>query len=206
MKGALVLAGGRSARFGRNKAFVKLGERPLVAHVVGAAAEVAEEVFLSIGREDFVAHYRKLVPEFVKIVKDRMPVKSPLVGIASGLEQMKSQYSLVLACDTPFLNKQVLEMLFHKTRSDAAIPRWPNGDIEPLQAAYRVQTALPAAKLALSHNCFQIRDMIELLSKVSYIRISDIRRVDAELVTFLNVNTPADLVRAKAVYRQRTDC
>jgi molybdopterin-guanine dinucleotide biosynthesis protein A len=201
LKGALVLAGGRSARFGRNKAFVKLGERPLFAHVIRAAAEVADEVFLSVVQEDFVAYYRKLVPEFVKIVKDRMPVKSPLVVMAAGLEQMKSQYSLALAYGTLFLNKQVLEMLFHKMRSDAAIPRWPNGDIEPLQAAYRIRTTLPAAKLALSHNCFQIRDMIERLSKVSYIRISDIRQVNAELVTFLNVNTPADLVRAKAVYR-----
>ncbi|HYB67792.1 MAG TPA: NTP transferase domain-containing protein, partial [Candidatus Acidoferrales bacterium] len=81
MKGGLVLAGGKSIRFGGNKALVRLGEKPLITHVVDVALRVADEVVVSIGRESSSVVYRKLLPESVTLVKDRLPAKSPLVGI-----------------------------------------------------------------------------------------------------------------------------
>ena len=103
LKGALILAGGKSTRFGTDKAQAELGGRPLIAHVLRAASRVAGEVVVAIGRESCVDVYDKLLPSTAHIVKDRLRVKSPLVGILTGFQIMKSEYSIVLSCDIPFV-------------------------------------------------------------------------------------------------------
>jgi molybdopterin-guanine dinucleotide biosynthesis protein A len=202
LRGALILAGGRSKRFGRNKAFAKLGGRPLLLHVLDAAIDVADEVLVAIGREGNAASYARLVPESVRVLKDRMIAKSALVGMVTGFQVMKSEYSLVLSCDTPFAKRRVLEFLFERaTGSDGIVPRWMDGRLEPLQSVYRVTAALPAAKIALSKRDFRNVDMINKLRRVRYVPVGSIRRLDSHLITFFNVNTRADLRHAEIIYR-----
>jgi len=202
LRGALVLAGGRSKRFGGNKALAKLAGRPLLLHVLDQAVRVADEVVVAIGRGDNAAPYSRIAPKSVRILKDRMRDKSPLVGIATGFEAMRSEYSLILSCDTPFARERVLEFLFEKASgSDAAIPIWPNGDIEPLQSVYKSKPAVDGAKLALAERGFRNVDMIKRLGKVTYVPVADIRRFDDDLVTFFNLNTRADLQRAETIYQ-----
>ena len=166
-----------------------------------AAARVAGEVVVAIGRESRIDVYEKLLPSSAHIVRDRLRVKSPLVGILTGFQTMKSEYSIVLSCDTPFVKDSVLSFLFRRAvHSDAAIPKWPNGDIEPLQSVYRVKSVIPAAKLSLSRNEFRNADMIKRLSRVNYVPVQEIRHVDAGLTTFFNVNRRSDLRRAKALH------
>ena len=198
MKGGLVLAGGKSTRFGGNKALVRLGEKPLITHVVDVALRVADEVVVAIGRESSSVVYRKLLPESVTLVKDRLRAKSPLVGILTGLQVMKSEYSIVLSCDTPFASGEVLELLFKKAvHSDAAVPQWPNGDLEPLQSVYKVRPTISAAKNALRYEEFGSVDMIERLSKVTYVPVKEIKSIDKGLTTFFNINRRSDLRRAE---------
>ena len=201
LKGALILAGGKSTRFGGNKSLAELAGKPLIVHVFQTAALAAGEIVVAIGTEGSVDVYKKLLPSSVRLVKDRFLVKSPLVGIVTGFQAMKSEYSVVLSCDTPFVKEDVLRLLFKKAvRSDAAIPKWPNGDIEPLQSVYRVSSAIPAAKQALSRREFRNVDMIRRLDRVTYVPVREIKRVDADLATFFNVNSRSDLRRAKAFF------
>lgn len=199
MKGALVLAGGKSTRFGRNKAIAELRGKPLLAHVTQTAARVAGEVVVAIGRESSVYEYKRLLPS-ARIVKDRFRVKAPLVGMVAGFQVMQSEYAAVLSCDTPFVREDILRLLFRKAiRADAAIPKWPNGEIEPLQAVYKVRPAIPAAKSALRLHEFRNVDMIKRLGKVTYVPVREIKRIDRRLITFFNVNRPMDLRRAEAL-------
>jgi molybdopterin-guanine dinucleotide biosynthesis protein A len=205
VRGALVLAGGTSRRFGRNKALVRLGGRPLLLHVLDAAMEVADEILVAIAREHHTDSYSGLVPESVRVLRDRIHEKSPLVGIITGFQVMKSEYSLVLSCDTPFAKQRVLEYVFERAAgSDAAIPRWMNGRLEPLQSVYRVRSALPAAKLALSERGFRNVDMIKRLRRVTYVPVSALKRFDSDLITFFNVNTRTDLRRANRIHGSDT--
>jgi len=200
LRGALVLAGGRSKRFGPKKPLAKLDGRPLVLHVLDAATRVADEVVIAVGREDHATPYRRLAGKSVRVLKDRLHEKSPLVGIVTGFQAMKSQYSLVLSCDTPFAKPDVLELLFKKAfGSDAAIPKWPNGDLEPLQSVYKVRSALPAARRALSQGGFRLVDMIRQLGTITYVPVREIKRFDRDVVTLFNVNTAADLIRAEKI-------
>ena len=201
MKGALVLAGGKSTRFGSDKALARLGEKPLIIHVIEMALNLADEVVVAIGREDNAVVYRKLLPTSVTLVKDRLHAKSPLVGMVGGLQLMKSGYAMVLSCDTPFAKDDVLRFLFKRAgHSDAVIPKWPNGDIEPLQAVYRVKSAIPAARFALHRQEFRLVDMIKRLNSVTYVPVREIKRIDANLVTFFNINTQSGLRHAAAIY------
>ena len=202
MKGGLVLAGGKSTRFGSNKALVKLEGKPLIAHVVDIALHVADEVVVAIGRESNILVYRKLFPKSVTVIKDRLRTKSPLVGILTGLQVMKSGYSMVLSCDTPFVKDDVLKLLFKRAvHSEAAIPKWANGDIEPLQSVYKVKSVIPATRLALHRQEFRIVDMIKRLNRVTYVPVRDIKRMDSGLITFFNVNTQSDLRRAARQFK-----
>jgi molybdopterin-guanine dinucleotide biosynthesis protein A len=155
---------------------------------------------VTIGRESSSDIYRKFLPASVRIVKDRMRVKSPLVGILNGFRAMRCNYSAVLSCDTPFARGEVLNLLFKKaTKFDAAIPRWPNGDIEPLQSVYRIRPAIPAAKLALTRQEYRSVDMIKRLRRVTYVPAREIKQVDKDLISFFNVNNRSDLGRAEAI-------
>ena len=173
-------------------------------HVLDRVMNVADEVIVAIGREDAVAPYKRLVEKSVRILKDRAREKSPLVGIVTGFEAMRSEYSLVLSCDTPFVKERVLEFLLDRAEdSEAAIPEWPNGDLEPLQSVYKVRSALPAAKVAVIQHGFRIVDMIRRLAVVTYVPVCEIKQLDNDLMTFFNVNSRIDLRHAEAIYGSR---
>jgi len=196
-----VIAGGRNQRFGANKALAKLAGKPLLLHVLDRAVSVADEVVVAIGKEDNPASYSELVPKSVRILNDKMEDKSPLVGILTGFEVMKSQYSVVLSCDTPFVRTEILKLLFEKAGGyDAAIPMWPNQEIEPLQSVYKCKPAISGARLALAEGGFRNADMIKRLAKVTYVPVEEIKPFDHDLITFFNVNTRADLQRAEKMY------
>jgi len=79
----------------------------------------------------------------------------------------------------------------------------PNGEIEPLQSVYKVKPACAAAFTALEQRGFRNLDMIRQLERVTYVQIADLKRFDPTLMTFYNLNSQADLERAKVIYRSR---
>ena len=82
------------------------------------------------------------------------------------------------------------------------IPRWPNGYIEPLHAVYQTKLALEAAENALTEGKLKVRALIEKLQGVRYISTIAIQQLDPELLTFFNINTPADLNKAITLIKQ----
>ena len=158
------------------------------------AVNVADEVLVAIGRNDDRKAFARIIPAGVRIVKDRGRRKSPLIGIVAGFQSMSCKYSLVLSCDTPFVNRAVLQYLFRASRGvDALVPMWPNDDLEPLQAVYKVDSMLSAARLVLEQPSIRIRDVIRRLNKVRYLPVRSIERLDRHLITYFNVNTQEDL-------------
>ena len=198
MQGALILAGGKSSRLRENKALIKLGDKPLLLHVVEKALQLAHEIIVVIGKNDEINNYRGFLPSKVAISKDPVEGKGPLVGILTGMQKMRSEYTVVLPCDSPFIKKEVIEHLFEKAQgADAAIPRWPEGNIEPLHAVYKIPSSIPAAETALRKDELLIVDMIKRLDKVVYVNTDELKKFDQELITFFNINNREDLETAK---------
>lgn len=200
--GVVILAGGKGMRMGREKALLELSGKPLLLHVVEKALELRpERIIVTIERGN-TNRYCSILPPGVGLSEDLIEGKGPLAGMVSGMRGIESEYTLLLPCDTPFIRQDVLRFLYQKAEGvDAVIPRWPNGYIEPLQAFYRTSTALRAAEEALNRGERSFREMIRSLNKVVYVNVDELKRFDPDLVTFFNINSGEELLRAEKFLR-----
>jgi len=197
---AIILAGGFSKRFGEDKGLVKLKGKPLVMYPLEKVENIAEEKVIVVSTEAQRDAFSSLFKNMAHVIVDKYNGHSPLIGALTGFESVKSEYSLLLSCDTPFLSSQVaaflLDCCFHR---NATIPRWPNGWIEPLQAAYNTKSAIAAAKTALNQGKMDMLSMISRLHGVRYVSTLVLQKFDPKLLTFFNVNTPVDLRKAELI-------
>jgi len=202
-RGAVILSGGKGRRIGAPKAFIKLNGEPLILHVLEKVKKEVGEIIVVIDRDDDPSSYASILPSGVLIVKDYMAGIGPLAGIFTGMQNLKTEYAVVLPCDTPFVKESVIKFLFDVASGvDAAVPRWPNRYIEPLQAVYRVVSSLRAARRALEEGERRVYGMIKRLGKVLYISVEELRRLDPDLLTFFNVNTEGNLERARLLLKE----
>jgi molybdopterin-guanine dinucleotide biosynthesis protein A len=201
-KSAVILAGGFSRRFGRDKGLVVLAGKPLILHVIDRVSKVVDEVLVVVSSEEQKNKFEAILEEKANLVVDKDDSQSPLVGAITGFETANAEYSLLLPCDTPLVSTQTVQFLLDMcTNRSAAIPRWPSGYIEPLQAVYRTESALTAAKTALKQGKMNMRSMIENLRGVRYVSTMVLEQLEPDLLTFFNVNTLQDLKKAESILK-----
>jgi len=203
-RSAIVLAGGFSSRFGQDKGVLELAHKPLIKHVIDAVSSVVDETIVVTNSQERAAKYAKITPTDVQFVIDVCESRSPLIGALSGFGSAQSKYSLLLPFDTPFVSREVISLLFELCLNKAAaIPRWPNCQIEPLHAVYQTKLALEAAKSAVAEGKLNMRAMIEKLRGVRYVSTMVLLQLDSDFRSFFNINTPADLEKAMAMIKPR---
>jgi molybdopterin-guanine dinucleotide biosynthesis protein A len=203
-RSAIVLAGGYSSRFGEDKGLVKLAGKPLLSYVVDAVRGAVDEVVVVTSSTDRTQKYRLLVHGDVRFAVDSRESEGPLIGALTGFGVALGKYALVLPFDTPFVSKEVAALLFDLcVGRSAVIPRWPNGQIEPLHAVYEVNEAKATAEAALAGGRLDMRGMIERLRRVRFVSTLVVMGIDPELQTFFNINTPSDLTKAEAIIKLR---
>jgi molybdopterin-guanine dinucleotide biosynthesis protein A len=203
-RSAIVLAGGFSSRFGEDKGVLKLANKPLIKHVTDAVCSILDETIVVTNSEERMAKYAKLLGANVKFALDSHESKGPLIGALTGFGVANGEYALLLPFDTPFVSKEVVSLLFELCLNrTAAIPRWPNGQIEPLHAVYHTRTALKAAETAVAEGKLNMRAMIERMRGVRFVSTLVVQQLDPDLRTFFNINTPFDLKKAVAMVKPR---
>jgi molybdopterin-guanine dinucleotide biosynthesis protein A len=197
MRTGIILCGGRSRRFGKDKALLTLDGVPMVRRMAGRISQVVDEIIIaardSAQCESLAAI--SAVPDGAEVVCDPVSGYGPVAGILAGLSASKSEYSICLACDLPYVNPDVIDALFgcaEANNSDVAIPKHPDGALEPLHAVYGRSMA-DACRDAMRKEEHTIRGAISLLDKVLFVPVESLRRFDPDLRTFLNVNYPEDL-------------
>jgi molybdopterin-guanine dinucleotide biosynthesis protein A len=127
-----------------------------------------------------------------------------LIGALTGFGSANGKYALLLPFDTPFVSREVVSLLFELCLNKAAaIPRWPNEQIEPLHAVYQTKAALEAAKIAVGEGKLNMRAMIEKMRGVRYVSTLVIQQLDPDFRTFFNINTPLDLKKAAALAKPK---
>jgi len=203
-RSAIILAGGFSTRIGEDKGLVQLIDKPLIRYVLEATDGIVDEKIVVVHSKTQAEKFSKILNAEVKIVIDKLDLQTPLAGAASGLTETTAGYALLLPCDTPFLSRDILAFLLDIcVDRNAVIPRWPNGNIEPLHAVYRVKPALAAAFRALEEKQLTMRAMIERLRGIRYVSTLVLQQLDPKLDVFFNINTPLDLKRAENLIRKR---
>ncbi len=201
----IILAGGPSSRIGQDKGLLRLGDRPLVKHVLDRVASLADEIIVVVSSGVQANSYAKLLGSSVAVLVDAIDLQSPLVGALAGFEAAQRRYSLLLPCDAPFVSRDVLSLFFDLCiGKNAVIPRWPSCYIEPLQAVYCTEPALEAAKSALSMGELNLQAMVNRLHGIRYVSTLVIQELDPQLKTFFNINTLVDLKKAELMLRRKT--
>jgi len=187
---AFILAGGKSTRMGREKAFIEYEGRTLVARMLELARSVTSDVRIVGSREKFAA----LAP----VVEDMFPNRGPLGGIHAALRASASEFNLVLAVDMPFVTTAFLQYLIDQARAapeaTAVVPR-AGGGWQPLCAVYRRELA-DSAEEALRGE----RNKIDPLFKVVRTRVIDEQEMGSAGFSggiFRNLNTPEELEAGK---------
>ncbi len=100
----LLLAGGKSSRMGQNKAFLMFKNKPFIKHIADAVLPITESIIIV---SDDIAYDDLGFQRVNDIIKDA----GPLSGIVSGLKAIKTPRALVVSCDVPLLNTEVLNLL-----------------------------------------------------------------------------------------------
>lgn len=194
MRRAIILAGGPSIRFGRNKALVKLKDKPLIEYIIDQSRKITDSIVVTISKNDSIEEFQKILPSDIEIIRDDGGLKSPLTGLISGLNKFLEGYVAVIACDMPFIKSEVLNLLFEKAIGfDLAIPRWPNGYLEPLHAVYEYNKTRQCLSQLKINNRTRVSDLISMLKSVNYLDISAIRKIDPSLRVFFNINSENEL-------------
>jgi molybdopterin-guanine dinucleotide biosynthesis protein A len=198
----IILAGGFSTRFGQDKALLQLGTKPLILHVLDRIVSIIGEKLVIANTEEQKNALQKLVKHKANVLMDEYEIQTPLAGAYTGFNHAENEYSLLLSCDAPFVNLEIIKFLLETCiNKTASIPRWPEGHIEPLQAAYHTKSALAAAKTALDEGKLDMNSMITRLRNIRYISTLVLQQLDPKFNTFSNINTQTDLKYAEALLK-----
>lgn len=195
---AIVLAGGRSTRFGGPKLAADLAGGPLLGHALRAVRAIADEVIVA-GKSagDSIPH--KAGKPSVRSVPDDEPFAGPLAALAGALRETRTEFAIVVGGDMPGLDPSVLDMMAGRLAAtvdvDAVVLAGPapdEGRRQVLPMALRVATASPAAVEALRAGD---RSLVRLLERMRSIEIPALEwlLLDPAGRTLLDVDRPEDL-------------
>jgi len=195
---SIILAGGKSSRLGRSKALQVIESKSLIQWVVDRLATFSTEIIIATAHGEAIPCSSAVR---IKTVADTYPGKGPLVGIYSGLIASSSSRAIVVGCDTPFLSVGLLEYMTQTLAEfDVALPRIGEM-IEPLCAVYSKNCVAPIQKL-LEQNELRISKLLSMV-KVRYIKEDEINSFDPEHLSFFNINSQADLERARKLAAEK---
>lgn len=198
----IILAGGRSQRMGSNKALLSVPDRPsltFVEHLASLLSAHCSEVLLVARNEMSGKEYLSfpgMRPSW-RLVYDLEPDQGPLMGLYSGLLAASFSHALVLAVDLPFVQSALLAWLCAFPLTDQALVPRVQGIPQVLLARY------PCSILSTVEECLRAgrRDPRALLKRVPvrFLEEEQLREVDPELRSFVNINTPEDFQWARSL-------
>jgi molybdenum cofactor guanylyltransferase len=193
---AIVLAGGRSSRFGRNKLAEPVGGRPLLDHAILAVAAVAREVLVVVPPVGELPRLPRspepAVP--IAIIRDPEPFGGPLVAVLAALERAREPFALIVGGDMPKLSRDVLAAVLRTLdASDAeGVLLVFRGRRQPLPVGLRVGAATGAARRLLADGVRSLHSLAEVL-RIRELSEGEWRPLDPVAATLHDVDAPGDL-------------
>ncbi|MEE8370008.1 MAG: molybdenum cofactor guanylyltransferase [Dehalococcoidia bacterium] len=191
----VVLAGGSSRRLGQDKALLQFGDAPLLKIVVDRTTQVCDHVVVAVDRPE---RYQELRLS-AKLVADAAPGLGPISGLQTGLQACDAEHILVVACDLPFLNVELLRFMADLPRSYQALVPWSADRWQPLCAIY-ARSCLKVVDAIVSEGGGSMHQLLERLD-VQRLDEKEMRRLDRDGLSFVNLNERSDLDKARAIWK-----
>ncbi len=189
----VLLAGGKSRRMGLDKRFLKLGGETLLRRALSVYERLFPEILVVVAEP---------VPELGdighQIVTDLIPNCATLGGLYTGLSVAHNPRIFAAACDMPFLNPAVIGHLLECGDDDVVMPQLATG-LQPMHAVYS-KACLPYFQQMIAMNNLSIQTVLENHElRIRLVPEEVLRTFDAQLLSFLNLNTPEDAELARAL-------
>ena len=182
----LLLAGGHSRRFGRDKAGIVVDGQVLLARIFTLVSSVCDHVFVSVRADQIDEALRKQYP----LIVDERRELGPAGGILAAHAHSPDRAWFITACDMPLLDQASIRLLIESRRADKAGTSYRsplNGLPEPLCAIWEPATLEKFRQRVESGGSLSPRDIL------ADVNVDLIDAPDARVLA--NVNTPADLER-----------
>jgi molybdopterin-guanine dinucleotide biosynthesis protein A len=176
---------------GRDKALLPFpGDHrgTFISHLAAVLSAFCDEVVLVARNAEQAA--RCALPG-VAVVTDQVPEVGPLMGLYSGLRSIRAAHALVTAVDMPFVQPELIAFLLSCPRDDALLVPVVDEVPQVLLAVYP-RSLLPTIETCLRAGERGPRALLKV-ARVRYIEEAQLRQVDPQLRSFVNVNTPEDL-------------
>lgn len=188
----VILAGGLGTRMGHTKkALLDIGGKTIIERLLAVYRPIFSEIVIA-AREpgDFAEHD-------LPVALDRFEARSSLTGIHAGLDAINATHGFFAACDAPFLQPGLIKRLLAEVApdDDVVIPLKEDGYREPLCAIYS-KRCLEHIAAQLDRGDFKIIQFFDHV-KVKEIPVARLQDGDPQLLSFLNVNRPEELERAR---------
>jgi molybdopterin-guanine dinucleotide biosynthesis protein A len=186
----IILSGGKSLRMGgQNKAFLKIDGVPIVKRIQILFEKIFEEIIIVTDQEELFSSFN------ARIYGDLIPGRGALGGLYTGLSYSSFPFSFCVACDMPFLKESVIQYLIQSVGAyDVFVPKTRDG-FEPLHAIYS-KNCLGAIKETIEKGKYKVFDFYPLV-RVKVIDETAFLPLDPMRESFINVNTPEELIRTQ---------
>jgi len=181
--GAIILAGGKSRRFGSNKELCIIDGIPLIQKVIDVAKSITKNITIVSNKPEnlnFISF-----PKY----KDIIPNIGPLGGIYTGLVHSEMKLNLILACDIPNISTEFLIYLISNVvGNEITVPCHTNNMLEPLCAIYS-KTCIPYIKSQIEVSEYQV---VQIYDRVKTKKLPITPNYSNQ---FFNINSKHDLLQ-----------
>lgn len=191
--GGIILSGGLNSRIGLNKAFLEISGKKIIERTVILFKELFEEVVV-VTKDPLT--YADLD---VRIATDVKDITGSLVGVYSGLLSSTSEYNVVVACDMPLINRDIVRYLVSKINGYDAVVPFCQGRLQPLHAVYSKKCIKPLEELINSGH-MRITKLFEKV-KTKRVEEEELKKFDPDFKSFININTKEDLLNLQEILR-----
>jgi molybdopterin-guanine dinucleotide biosynthesis protein A len=184
---AFILAGGASRRMGTDKAQLLIAEQTLMQRIADTLFKIFDSVTV-VGREVSDARLGS--------ASDVYPNWGALGGLHAALNACRREWAFVIACDLPFVSKDLIMKLAElRADNDAVVPIQPDDRPQPLTAFYRKSVCLQQATDLIEAGKRRPLDLLENV-KTHWVPFAKLLELTNSQNFFLNINTPEDYYEA----------
>jgi len=180
----IILAGGKSSRFGGDKAFTTFKGKPLICYGLEVLGKVCSDIIISSNNDQY-DHLGYTV------VQDEIKGIGPMGGICASLKYSSTPNNLVISCDTPFINQKLINYIVKNiANNQLVVPKTEDEFIEPLCAYYHRDLWIVMEELIHQGN-YKLNNLVKLVPTLKLSISKDLEFYHSKL--FYNINYPDDL-------------
>ena len=199
IKSCIILCGGQSRRMGKDKGSLIIQDKPMIKHILSTLNHQINEVIIVLNDKSRIDKYSEFIDPTdytytIRFVEDKIKNKGPLPGIMTGLSYISSDYALVLPCDSPYVSRDYINIMFGEIseNSQAIVPYHDDENkiktSEPLHSIYD-KNIIPEIEKLIGKDTLHIKGLIEKI-ETKFVLIDNKKILKKE---FRNLNRPEDI-------------